>query len=122
MNDTQELAEDTLKPIDLRKVFESKNPKLARWMPRFVFNWLKKSFVWTISTILLSNTVTEKTLILLMPSWSTSTFRLIYNMSKTYLLPTDVTYSYPITARRTGRNCPDFIFRFQVSETEISGK
>ena len=42
MNDTQELAEDTLKPIDLRKVFESKNPKLAHWMPRFVFNWLKK--------------------------------------------------------------------------------
>ena len=43
MNDTQELAEDTLKPIDLRKVFESKNPKLARWMPRFVLD--RKSVV-----------------------------------------------------------------------------
>lgn len=42
MNDTPELASDTLKPIDLKKVFESKNPKLARWMPRFVFNRLKK--------------------------------------------------------------------------------
>lgn len=42
MNHAQELADDTLKPIDLKKVFESKNPKLARWIPRFVFNRLKK--------------------------------------------------------------------------------
>lgn len=42
MNDAQEPAADTLKPIDLKKVFESKNPKLARWIPRFVLNRLKK--------------------------------------------------------------------------------
>ncbi len=36
------MADDTLKPIDLKKVFESKNPKLARWIPRFVLNRLKK--------------------------------------------------------------------------------
>lgn len=42
MNHTPEMADDTLKPIDLKKVFESKNPKLARWIPRFVLNRLKK--------------------------------------------------------------------------------
>lgn len=51
MNDTPELASDTLKPIDLKKVFESKNPKLARWMPRFVSTGSKKSSAWMTSMI-----------------------------------------------------------------------
>lgn len=42
MNHTPERTDDTLKPIDLRKVFESKNPKLARWIPGFLFRRLKK--------------------------------------------------------------------------------
>lgn len=42
MNHTPEQTDDTLKPIDLRKVFESKNPKLARWIPGFLFRRLKK--------------------------------------------------------------------------------
>lgn len=35
-------TEKGLKPINLEEVFQSKNPGLARWIPRFVFNWLKK--------------------------------------------------------------------------------
>lgn len=34
--------EEGLKPICLEEVFKSKNPGLARWIPRFVFSWLKR--------------------------------------------------------------------------------
>ncbi len=30
------------KTIDLKKIFYKKNPKLARWIPEFVFNFIKK--------------------------------------------------------------------------------
>lgn len=43
MNCTPELADDTLKPIDLKKILESKNPKLARWIPKFLLRWLKNT-------------------------------------------------------------------------------
>lgn len=33
---------DTLKPIHLKEVFESKNPALARRIPGFVFGWLSR--------------------------------------------------------------------------------
>ncbi|WP_251619796.1 1-acyl-sn-glycerol-3-phosphate acyltransferase [Odoribacter lunatus] len=32
---------ECLQPIYLEQVFESKNPRLARWIPGFVFKWLK---------------------------------------------------------------------------------
>lgn len=42
MNNAPEQRNNALKPIDLRKVLESKNPKLSRWIPDFALNRLKK--------------------------------------------------------------------------------
>ena len=33
---------EALKPIDLKQVFYSKNPSLAKWIPGFVFRYLKR--------------------------------------------------------------------------------
>lgn len=42
MNPSSEIANDTLKPIYLEEVFKSKNPRLARCIPGFVYSWLKR--------------------------------------------------------------------------------
>lgn len=42
MNSVSEPANDTLKPIYLEEVFKSKNPALARWIPKFAYSWLKR--------------------------------------------------------------------------------
>lgn len=42
MNPVSEPANDTLKPIHLEEVFKSKNPALARWIPKFAYSWLKR--------------------------------------------------------------------------------
>lgn len=34
--------EDRVKPVYIEKLFESKNPKLARWIPGFVYSFLKR--------------------------------------------------------------------------------
>lgn len=41
--DEQALSpENELKPICLEQVFQSKNPRLARWIPGFIYRWLKR--------------------------------------------------------------------------------
>lgn len=45
MNQTPEVRNDTLKPIHLKEVFSSKNPRLARCIPGFIYSWLKRWFV-----------------------------------------------------------------------------
>ena len=42
MNQTPEVRNDTLKPIHLKEVFSSKNPRLARCIPGFIYSWLKR--------------------------------------------------------------------------------
>lgn len=42
MNHTPAITDDGLKPIDLREVFKSKNPGLARCLPGFVYSFLKR--------------------------------------------------------------------------------
>lgn len=42
MNQSSGIANDTLKPIYLEEVFKSKNPRLARCIPGFVYSWLKR--------------------------------------------------------------------------------
>ena len=34
--------EETVKPIYIEQLFKSKNPKLARWIPKFVYSFLKR--------------------------------------------------------------------------------
>ena len=36
------MMEDRVKPVYIEKLFESKNPKLARWIPGFVYSFLKR--------------------------------------------------------------------------------
>lgn len=40
--DTNTKEQDTVKPVYVDKLFKSKSPKIARWIPGFVFSWLKK--------------------------------------------------------------------------------
>ena len=36
------MVEDCVKPIHIERLFESKNPRLARMIPTFVYSYLKK--------------------------------------------------------------------------------
>lgn len=36
------MMEETVKPVYIEQLFKSKNPKLARWIPKFVYTFLKK--------------------------------------------------------------------------------
>lgn len=40
--DQTPIPSESLKPIDLKKVFESKNPRLAKWIPGLVYTLLKR--------------------------------------------------------------------------------
>lgn len=42
MSSTPDQHNDTLKPIHIDQLFQSKNPRLAKWIPGFVYRWLSK--------------------------------------------------------------------------------